>query len=352
VNVVRHGTGISLAICFPPVELERTLTHASRRRRLILMSARGKFTCVMLLAFLSACERKAPAKPADSVAQQAATTPAPVTAPSVVMPSTWDTSAGPIMFVRGNTTSEAYVVFPTITDSTPSDAVHFDSTLARNTTVELFQRAGGGDAAHIGSMAGGEWNADQCIEWPAAKVQTTANVDATSGWTVAFLKGRAKALALDTVESMSHADSARLAADITRLVSTVPNDTARTFRGIPYSVRTAYRFTPVAGVEAVVADVVRSLNQEANPLEEHTLIVGERPGGSTAPYRVAYREVTAGSDETLESSDVLAAVSIGTPPRIDLVLAREGYESNAYALLERHSDGSWHLRWTSAHTGC
>jgi hypothetical protein len=276
---------------------------------------------------------------------------APATKP-VVAPSTWDTSAGPVIFVRGNSTAEAYVIFPTITDSTPSTDVHFDSALARNTTVELFQRAGGGGTARIGALAGGEWNADQCIEWPAAKVQTTPSGDAGSGWTVAFLKGRAKALAMDTVEAMAHADSAKLAADITRLVSTVPNDTARTFRGIPYSVRTAYRFTPVAGVEAVVADVVRTLNQEANPLEEHTLVVGERPAGSNAPYKLAYREVTAGSDETLESSDVLAAVAIGTAPHIDLVLAREGYESNAYALLERQPDGRWRLRWTSAHTGC
>ncbi len=330
----------------------RTLTHASRRGRLISMSARGILTCVIIAALIGACERKAPAKPADSVAQPPSPTPAIQSAHAPVTPSTWDTSAGPVMFVRGTSISEAYVVFPTVTDSTPSDAVHFDSALARNTTVELFQRAGGGDAAHIGAMAGGEWNADQCIEWPAAKVQSAANGDATSGWNVAFLKGRAKALALDTVESMAHADSAKLAADITRLVSTVPNDTARTFRGIPFSVRTAYRFTPVTGVEAVVADVVRTLNQEANPLEEHTLIVGERPAGSNAPYRLAYREVTAGSDETLESSDVLAAVAIGTPARIDLVLAREGYESNAYAMLERQADGSWRLRWTSAHTGC
>lgn len=256
------------------------------------------------------------------------------------------------MFVRGNTAAEAFVVFPKVTDSTPSDAVHFDSALARNTAVELFQRGSGGDSARVSAMAGGEWNADQCIEWPAAKLQSAASGDGTTGWTVAFLKGRAKSLALDTVESMPHADSARLAADITRLVSTAPNDTARTFRGIPFSVRTAYRFTPVAGIEGVVADVVRTLNQEANPLEEHTLVVGERPAGSNAPYRLAYNEVTAGSDESLESSDVLAAVSIGAPAHIYLVLAREGYESNAYAMLERQADGRWRLRWTSAHTGC
>ena len=317
------------------------------------MSARVVLACLSAIALVSGCDRKPPAKPPDTTASSPQSTPANMPeVRTVVAPSTWDTSAGPVMFVRGNTTAEAYVVFPTITDSTPSDAVHFDSALARNTTVELFQRAGGGDVARVGTMAGGEWDADQCIEWPAAKLQTTANTDATTGWTVAFLKGRAKALALDTLDALPHADSAKLAADITRLVSTVPNDTARTFRGIPYSVRTMYRFTPTAGIEAVVADVVRTLNQEANPLEEHTLVVGERPAGSNAPYRLAYREVTAGSDETLESSDVLAAVSIGAPSHVDLVLAREGYESNAYALLERQSDGTWKLRWTSAHTGC
>ena len=317
------------------------------------MSARAVFASVFALALVSACERKSPAKPQDTAISSPQSVPADTTTVrAAVAPSTWDTSAGPVMFVRGSSPSEAYVVFPAITDSTPSDAVHFDSALARNTSVELFQRAGGGDTAHLGAMAGGEWNADQCIEWPAATLQATTSGDATTGWTVAFLRGRAKPLTLDTVEALPHADSAKLVADITRLVSTVPNDTAKTFRGIPYSVRTAYRFTPASGIEAVVADVVRTLNQEANPLEEHTLVVGERPAGSGAPFTLAYREVTAGSDETLESSDVLAAVQIGSPPHVDLVLEREGYESNAYALLERQADGSWKLRWTSAHTGC
>jgi hypothetical protein len=316
------------------------------------MTGQPVIACIIVVASVSACERAPRAKPAETTSAAPETIAAVSTKKPVTAPSTWDTSAGPVMFVRGNSTAEAYVIFPSITDSTPAADVHFDSALSRNATIELFQHSGGGEIAHVGALGGGEWDANQCIEWPAAKVQTRTTGDSTTGWTVAFLKGRAKALPLDTIETMPHADSAKLAADITRLVSTVPNDTARTFRGIPFSVRTAYRFTPVPGVEAVVADVVRKLNQEANPLEEHTLVVGERPAGSNAPYRLAYREVTAGSDETLESSDVLAAVEIGSPPHVDLVLAREGYESNAYALLERQSDGKWRLRWTSAHTGC
>jgi hypothetical protein len=316
------------------------------------MTVRIVIACIIVLATLSACEHKPRTTPAETTSTAPETVATTPTIKPAVVPSTWDTSAGPVMFVRGNSIAEAYVIFPTITDSTPAADVHFDSALSRNATVELFQHSGGGDIARIGALGGGEWDANQCIEWPSAKVQTRTTGDSTSGWTVAFLKGHAKALSLDTIETMAHADSAKLAADITRLVSTVPNDTARTFRGIPFSVRTAYRFAPVPGVEAVVADVVRKLNQEANPLEEHTLVIGERPAGSNVPYRLGYREVTSGSDETLESSDVLAAVAIGSPPHIDLVLARDGYESNAYALVERQPTGKWRLRWMSAHTGC
>jgi hypothetical protein len=316
------------------------------------MSVRVGIASIIIFVSLSACERKPRAAPAETASSAPETVATAQPVKPVIAPSTWDTSAGPVMFVRGNSPAEAYVIFPAITDSTPAADVHFDSTLSRNATIELFQHSGGGDVAHLGALGGGEWDANQCIEWPAAKVQTRTSGDSMPGWTVAFLKGRARALPLDTIETMAHADSAKLAADITRLVSTVPNDTARTFRGIPFSVRTAYRFTPAPGVEAVVADVVRKLNQEANPLEEHTLVVGERPAGTNAAYRLAYREVTAGSDETLESSDVLAAVAIGSPPHIDLVLARDGYESNAYALLERQPDGKWRMRWMSAHTGC
>jgi hypothetical protein len=316
------------------------------------MSVRLAIACILIAALVSACERKTRTTPADTSSAAMDTTSAAPTPKPPLTSSTWDTSAGPVMFVRGATTAEAYVVFPGITDSTPSAAVHFDSSLSRNATIELLQRAGGSDVARAGSLEGNEWDPNQCIEWPTAKIQSAPAGDAESGWTVGFLKGHAKALPLDTVEAMPHADSAKLVADITRLVSTAPNDTSHTFRGIPYSVRTAYRFTPVPGVDAVVADVVRTLNQEANPLEEHTLVVGERPTGSNAPYKLAYREITSGSDETLETADVLAAVAIGSPPHIDLVLARDGYESNAYSLVERQSNGKWRLRWTSAHTGC
>jgi hypothetical protein len=127
-------------------------------------------------------------------------------------------------------------------------------------------------------------------------------------------------------------------------------------------VRTASHFSPAPGVVAVVAELVRKLNQEANPLEEHTLLVAERDSSDAqARARVAYWERTAASEERVVTTDVLAAAAFdsASPSRVGLVLAREGFDAVSYALLERSptpaaergTSRRWRVRWTSAR-GC
>lgn len=256
------------------------------------------------------------------------------------------------MLVRSGSPTSAFVIFPQYADSTLPDTVRFDVSAIRDARVDLFGRGGRIGTARVASVRGREWSGDSCIEWPVAVVRPAAD-SASAGWSVAFLPGRAEPVPLDSIESMSRADSARLAADITRLASALPDDTARTFRGIPYAVRSAYGFPIAPGVQGVVADVVRRLNQEANPLEQHTLLVAERRSADgQGPYRVVFHERAAGSEETLETTDVLAAVRFPETQRIALVLLREGLETSAYALLVREPSGAWHVRWTSVHTGC
>ena len=174
-----------------------------------------------------------------------------------------------------------------------------------------------------------------------------------AGWSVAFVHGRVQPVALDSIESLARPDSARLAADVTRLASMLPDDTSRTFQGIPFAVRSAYRFPVANGVQGVVADVVRRLNQEANPLEQHTLLVAERSAADPqARFHTVFHERSAGSEETLETSDVLAVLRYGSPVRTAIVLLREGLETSAYELLERDPSGHWRQRWVSVHTGC
>jgi hypothetical protein len=270
--------------------------------------------------------------------------PAPPAAPA------WDAAAGPVMLVRSDAPNSAYVVFPQYGDGVLPDTVSFDLSAVRNADVDLFGHAGGVGSARVASVAGRPWRAGGCVEWPAARL-TLAGDSAAAGWSVAFLPGRIAPVALDSIEGQAPLDSARLAADITRLVSALPIDPANVFRGIPFSVRNAYRFTPAAGVTAIAADVVRNLNQEAMPLEEHTFLIAEQRGADHR-YAVVYHDRSAGTEEALVTTEVLAAVRLPSPERVALVLLREGFETSAYALLERSPEARWRVRWTSVRTGC
>ncbi len=306
-----------------------------------------------LAATLTACERRAPSPPPDTT--RAAPPPAatPTTPPAPPRPSGWDSTAGPLLFVRGDSAIDAAVIYPEVSDSTQPDQVHLDLGAAQHATLDLFQRGGLGTVARVQSVSSEESDGDRCTEWPVATLRPVPGSALPAEWTVGFIRGRVQPIRLDSIEALPRPDSARLAADIARLASALPNDTNRTFRSIPFAVEHAYRFAAAPSVQAVVADVARKLNLEANPLEQHTLIIAERDSaGPDSSYRVVYTERSTGSEETLETTDVLAAVTIGSPRRTALVLLREGFESSAYALLERTPSGRWRVSWTSAHAGC
>lgn len=303
-----------------------------------------------LVPLLSACERSrsstptraAPVNPSESTA----TLPARPTA------TQWDSTVGPIMLARGASAANALVVFPDYSDSTVPDTLQLDASTLRGDSVELVGRDGAIGVAPVISAGTKEWAGDECVEWPTA---TLGLVDTSraAGWTIGFVQQHVTPVALDSLDGMSGADSARLAADLTRLASALPDDTSKTFRGIPFSVRYAFRFQPAPGIEAIVADLVRRLNQEASPLEQHTLLIAERSSTTPeAPFRVAYHERAGGLEEAIETTDVLAVLRLSSPPHVELVVLREGQDTNAYSIMERGTDGSWRVRWTSVHTGC
>lgn len=304
-------------------------------------------------ACLAACER-APS-PAARGNQSGArdTAPAVVAATPTATPPApaWNPAGGAALLVRGANPETAWIVLPQYVDSALPDTVRFDLAALRGARVQLVGRDGSTDSARIDPTSARPWLADQCIEWPQAAVHEESAVP--RDWAVAFVHGSVTPISLDSIEGLAQTDSAELAATIARLASALSDDTSRTFLSIPYSVRTAYRFSAAPGVQAVVTDVVQRLNQEANPLEQHTLMIAEKD--SAAPneaYRVVYHERTRGSEEKLRTSDVLAAVGYPPPDGAALVLLREGPESSAYALLVRGGGGRWRVRWTSVYTGC
>ena len=258
---------------------------------------------------------------------------------------TWSEGAGPVLVVPAGGAQRATIVLPGYTDSTLTDTTTFDVGTLRGTRVDLLGRGGlvraGVDlepSAELDRPAG-------CTGWPLARLTS----DGASTWTVAFGAGRVRPVPLDSLDGLAGADSARLAAEITRVVSALPlGDSA--FVGRPFLVRAAYRFPVAPGVEGVAADVMRVVNQEANPRAEHLLVILEREPG--AKWRPAYVERASGLEETLEVSEVLAAAVVGDAAWPTIVLARDYGDGTAYALLERTGTRQWHVRWSSAYAGC
>jgi hypothetical protein len=113
------------------------------------------------------------------------------------------------------------------------------------------------------------------------------------------------------------------------------------------------RFEVAPGVEALAAHLTRRVNQEADPQEEQTLLIAERD--SSAPpgrYQLAYAERSFGKEEQVSTSELVAAVRLGSNAPPTLVVARDGENGLAYALLERTGPRRWRVVWTSELAKC
>ena len=306
---------------------------------------------MLLAATVVACTGdEKPAVRDTVVPQEPVATAAVPPAPSSLAWS--ESAAGPALFIAGGSPEVAQLVFPEFTDSTLTDTSAFDLGRVSGARVDLFTRAGAAGTASLASAPARPPREEECTSWPTAHLAAGSRA-APSPWAVGFLAGRATAIPLDSVETLPQPDSARLVADVARLASALPNDTAPSFRGLPFVVLAARRFSPAPGVQAIVAEVSRKVNQEARPREERILLVAERDSAVPAlPWVAAYSERVSDNEETVEASDVLAAVALGPSRTPTLVIGREYGEGFSYALIERTGPKKWRLRWSSAYAGC
>jgi hypothetical protein len=258
----------------------------------------------------------------------------------------WDTDAGPVMITPlENSVDTVAVIVPEATDSTLSTVETMHAPVA-GLTFDLFGRGGRvAGAARVAALPPVDTTKRDCYGWPLARI-----IEKPSDWRVGFAAGRAMAIPIDSIESMPSSDSASMAVALTRAAATLPGVSDPTFRGLPFRVRTAYKFS-VDSVDVVVADVVRAVNEEANPRIEHLLIVGERPAGSASTFTVRYSNRTAGAEESTQASELLSVVTIGALKKPAIVLGIEYSSGRRLGLLER-IDGEWRASWTSAYTDC
>ena len=172
-------------------------------------------------------------------------------------------------------------------------------------------------------------------------------------WTVAFEAGHAVELALDSIEGLSTADSARLAADIARIASALPGDTSAVFRGLPFVVNKAWRARIPTGQTVLTAVVVRNVNQEANPRQERILLIAEGDSGNASANRFTprYTERKVGLEETLETTDPIAMLLLGSDRHPTVIVTHDAGNGLSYALIERIG-GQWQRRWASTYAGC
>ena len=293
----------------------------------------------LLFALTVSCER------ANNVASRSDTTLPPPTSDVESLRADeparlWDSSAGTALLVHDDSLTRAIYPMLTHLDST---AV-LDEALVRGFVADAVAPDGPAGALRIRGFAAID---EECAVWPVVSL----SMDSARAWTVAFQRGVATPIELRPIESLASSDSARLAADLTRLAAALPNDTGRAFQGLPFVIRAAHGFTPAAGTEAVVAEVARRVNVEANPREETLLLVAERASGSRE-WRVAYSERASGSEAHVARATPLAAVKLGATMAPTIVVERTGPDWIAYALVQRQPDGRWRESWESAYSGC
>lgn len=306
-------------------------------------------TFAVLFIALQACERSEAPRPAEQPTPGDTTGALPDS--TVTSADTdWRDENGPMLAVAGDSAGLAILVLPAL-DTPRTSVADLDS--LEDMQVELFSvrgRLGGGRIRPRAAPAStGE---DQCAEWPTAQLVTDARTRAAR-WTIALAAGSAIALPMDSLAGLRQPDSTRFAAEIARLASTMPGDTAPMFRGLPFRVQTAYRVNIAPGVTVVVATVVRTINQEANARTEHLLILAEQENTANTPrLALRYSERLSGPEESTETTDILAALLIGPAKRPTIVLGRSDDSGSAFAFLERGDGGKWGLQWNSPYTDC
>lgn len=298
---------------------------------------------IPLLAFSSACRGEG--KPARS---DSAATPPPSAVPSQpsAMNPGWDESeAGPVILLAvDEAAAKASVVFPLMTDSGVSTSA-FQLEPLSGLSVDLFDRSG---VVASGSLIGMPEiiSTGNCPSWPIA---TLGNV--TRQWRIGFRKGTAKALPLDSLEGLASADSLLTTTELARLASALSATGDPVFQGLPFAVRKAYR-TNLGATTVLVGDVVRRINEEANPREEHLLLIAERPSNGESAYVTAFHSRAAGSEEVVQTNDVLGAVEFVSSHRPAMLVSFDYEDGGRVVLIERVGNGSWKITWRSAYTGC
>ena len=309
---------------------------------------------VLFVALLvsAGCEQRRPVPSIDSAVPLR---PAPIGQSNVAAATTWDSKLGPVLLVAGSAPDLATVV---VGDSARAggDTVTAREAIAIRSTPAIL--VGHGDSVELGILQEARIAKDEdeneCTGWPTWHIVRARSTAPPKPWAIGFVGTTVQPVTMDSSESLSRADSARLAAEVTRLASSLPSSGGGDrLVGLPFTVTALWRFRAAPGVEGVAANLVRRVNQEARPLEERTLLIAERDSTRRDDrFILAYYDRAQGAEETVESRDVLAIARTSPNAQPMLVMARDFGDGMAYAIVERDPSGRWREKWHSARGHC
>jgi hypothetical protein len=284
-----------------------------RARRLALLLSAATLAVV-------ACDRGDSSARRDSAADSVATSPS-----SSDPAERWVSELGPMLVVPADTEGEGIVLFPT----EPTEG------LVSAKPLTLLTSAGDSSAAAAALVV-----SDSQVCGEAAMVRFRGPV--VQPWSVGLLARSGATIPMDSIEGLPSADSAKFAADLARLASALPMPPGSRFGGLPFVVVRARRFD-AAGRQMLVAHLMRRLPQEAAPLEEHFLVVGERPAPGER-FVASYHTRSEGTEETADQFEIMSAIR-GDSTTF-LLFARDQAARTVYQILERDTSGVWRERWS------
>jgi hypothetical protein len=250
-----------------------------------------------------------------------------------------------MLLASPDNSSIASVVMPNLTDTAFAQASRLNADSLMGMSFDLVARNGVTGTGRLESRA--QATTLECLSWPSVTLQ----LDSQRVWEIGFRRGMVTGLPLDSLEGMSSADSSFVTTELARLASTLPAAIDPAFQGLPFSVRKAYR-SSVARSSFIVADIVRKINEEANPREEHLLLIAERSESDPSRYQTVFESRAAGSEDLVRTSDILAAIRFVNGGRTAVIVSFEYENGSRVVLIERSAPYSWRQTWRSAYAGC
>ena len=256
--------------------------------------------------------------------------------------STWNRAAGAMFAVRAPNGPQAWVVNPAYGDAHLLDTL---TAAVWDVEGEPLVLLDGAQVVGTGRITGLRYDST-CAGWPTATLAT----DSATAWRVAFPEGAVEGTPFDSLPTLAAADSAERTRAGALAASRLPDDTVAAFRGRPFTVRQANRFSIGGDTIVTLFEVVRLVAQEANPLQEQLLIMTEQ-GMSQEPANVFYRREV-GAEETMGSIELLGVLRVRATGRLALLIRRDRETGFILEWIERSSRGTWSVRWRSAIDSC